>query len=126
MQSFDKKNTATVKKTDVSIAKNYLNEDEIKLLGLLVEQYLAFAETMAQQHTPMYMKDWIARLDSILQLNGRELLTHAGKISHGMALKKSEAEFEKYQLTQRDDQKEQSLKEIEEDIKKLNLSKKKK
>jgi hypothetical protein len=91
MQSFDKKNTATVKKTDVSIAKNYLNEDEIKLLGLLVEQYLAFAETMAQQHTPMYMKDWIARLDSILQLNGRELLTHAGKISHGMALKKSEA-----------------------------------
>lgn len=50
----------------------------MKLLGLLVEQYLAFAETMAQQQTPMYMKDWIARLDGILQLNGRELLTHAG------------------------------------------------
>jgi len=57
MQSFDKKEAKAVQKTDVSIAKNYLNEDEIKLLGLLVEQYLAFAETMAQQQTPMYMKD---------------------------------------------------------------------
>ena len=86
MQSLDKKGTLAVKKTDISIAKNYLKEDEIKLLGLLVEQYLAFAETMAQQHTPMYMKDWIQRLDVILQLNGRELLTHAGKISHDRAL----------------------------------------
>jgi hypothetical protein len=84
-----------------------------------VEQYLAFAETMAQQRTPMYMKDWIARLDSILQLNGRELLTHAGKISHEIALKKSEAEFEKYKTAQRVIEKEQSLKEIEEDIKRL-------
>jgi hypothetical protein len=73
MQSLDKKNTNTIKKTEISIAKNYLKEDEIKLLGLLVEQYLAFAETMAQQRTPMYMQDWINRLDSILQLNGREL-----------------------------------------------------
>ena len=77
MQSFDKKTARSIKKADVSVAKNYLAEDEIKLLGLLVEQYLAFAETMAQQQTPMYMKDWIERLDSILQLNGRELLAHA-------------------------------------------------
>jgi hypothetical protein len=119
MQSFDKKNTVSIKKTDVSIAKNYLNEDEIKLLGLLVEQYLAFAETMALQQTPMYMKDWISRLDSILQLNGRELLTHAGKISHEKALQKSEAEFERYKIGQRIIENEQSLKEIEEDIKKL-------
>jgi hypothetical protein len=119
MQSFDKKNTVSIKKVDVSIAKNYLNEDEIKLLGLLVEQYLAFAETMALQQTPMYMKDWIARLDSLLQLNGRELLTHAGKISHEKALQKSEAEFEKFKTGQRISEKEQSLKEIEEDIKKL-------
>lgn len=89
MQSFDKKSDKAIRKTDVGVAKNYLNEDEIKLLGLLVEQYLAFAETMAQQRTPMYMNDWINRLDSILQLNGRELLTHAGKISHEMALEKS-------------------------------------
>lgn len=119
MQAFDKKNTASIKKVDVRIAKNYLNEDEIKLLGLLVEQYLAFAETMAQQRIPMYMADWIQRLDSILQLNGRELLTHAGKISHEKALKKSEEEFEKYKITQRAIEKEQSLKEIEEDIKRI-------
>jgi hypothetical protein len=119
MQSFDKKNAVSIKKADVSIAKNYLNEDEIKLLGLLVEQYLAFAETMAQQQTPMYMTDWAQRLDSILQLNGRELLTHAGKISHEIALKKSGEEFEKYKIVQKSIEKEQSLNEIEEDIKKL-------
>lgn len=120
MQSLDKEGSTSIRKTDINIAKNYLQEDEIKLLGLLVEQYLAFAETMAQQQTPMYMKDWIARLDDILQLNGRELLTHAGKISHDSALKKSDSEFKKYKLTQVALQKEQSLKEIEEDIKRLN------
>jgi len=119
MQAYDKKEPVSIKKSEVSIAKNYLNENEIKLLGLLVEQYLAFAETMAQQRTPMYMKDWIQRLDSILQLNGRELLTHAGKISHETALEKSEEEFEKFQVTQKALVKEQSLKELEEDIKKL-------
>ncbi|MDO5664925.1 MAG: virulence RhuM family protein [Bacteroidia bacterium] len=119
MQSYDKKEPLSVKKTDVSIAKNYLNEEEMRLLGLLVEQYLAFAETMAQQHTPMYMADWIKRMDDILQMNGRELLTHAGSISHQKALEKSVAEFEKYKQTQRQKEKELSLKEIEEDIKKL-------
>ena len=119
MQSYDKKGMVSIKKTDVSIAKNYLKEDEIKLLGLLVEQYLAFAETMAQQRIPMYMADWVNRLDSILQLNGRELLTHAGKISHEKALKKSGEEFEKYRIAQKAIEKEQSLKEIEEDIKKI-------
>ena len=119
MLSYDKKEVKSLTKQEVSIAKNYLDENEMKLLGLLVEQYLAFAETMAQQQTPMYMKDWIARLDGILQLNGRELLTHAGKISHDRALKKSATEFEKYKLKQAAIEKEQSLKEIEEDIKRL-------
>ena len=119
MLSYDKAAAKSVTKQEVSIAKNYLDENEMKLLGLLVEQYLAFAETMAQQQTPMYMKDWIARLDGILQLNGRELLTHAGKISHDSALKKSANEFEKYKLKQAAIEKEQSLKEIEEDIKRL-------
>jgi hypothetical protein len=119
MQSFDKKNAVSIKKSDISIAKNYLNEDEIKLLGLLVEQYLAFAETMAQQRTPMYMADWAKRLDSILQLNGRELLTHAGKISHEKALAKSTSEFEKYREVQKAIEKSDSLKELENDIKKL-------
>ncbi len=119
MQSYDKSNNTSIKKSDISISKNYLNEHEIKLLGLLVEQYLAFAETMAMQQTPMYMKDWIARLDVILQLNGRELLTHAGKISHEMALNKSSQEFEKYKETQKMIEKELSLKEIEHDINSL-------
>ena len=124
MQSFDKKNAVPLKKADVGVAKNYLNENELKLLGLLVEQYLAFAETMAQQQTPMYMTDWVQRLDSILQLNGRELLTHAGNFSHEIALKKSEEEFEKYKTVQKALEKEQSLKEIEEDMNKLKKTKK--
>ena len=119
MHSFDKTDSRAITKADAAIAKNFLKEDEIRLLGLIVEQYLAFAETMAQQHTPMYMKDWISRLDDILQLNGRELLTHAGKISHELAVWKSGQEFEIFKSLQKDSEIEQSLKEIEEDIKKL-------
>ena len=85
----------------------------------MVEQYLAFAETMAQQQVPMFMADWIKRLDSILQLNGRELLTHTGKISQEMALKKSGEEFEKYRIAQKTVEKEQNMKELEEDIQKI-------
>lgn len=119
MQAYDKKSSTTIRKSDVSIAKNYLAEDELKLLGLLVEQYLAFAETMAQQHTAMYMKDWISRLDAILQLNGRELLTHAGEVSRDKAIEKSADEYEKFKRAQRQQEKEQSMKEIEEDINRL-------
>lgn len=122
MQSFDKKGSARIRKADVSIAKNYLEEGEIKLLGLLVEQYLAFAETMAQQQTPMYMKDWIKRLDAIVQLNGRELLTHAGRISYQQALEKSSEEFEAYQKERAKIEREQSLGELEADIEKLKRS----
>ena len=124
MQSFDKEGDLAIRKSDVGIAKNYLNEDEIKLLGLLVEQYLAFAETMAQQRTPMYMKDWTQRLDAIIQLNGRELLTHAGKISHQTALEKSALEYDKYREAQTQIQHEESLKELETDIRQLAQPKK--
>ena len=65
------------------------------------------------------MKDWIARLDIILQLNGRELLQHAGKISHQMAIEKSAQEYEKYQTKQRQIERENSLKELEDDLKQL-------
>ena len=115
MQSYDKVAVA-IKKHEVSVAKNYLAEDEIKLLGLLVEQYLAFAEAMAQQRTPMYMADWIKRLDTIIQMNGRELLTHAGKISHEKALEKSNLEYEIYREKQKKLEYEASLKELESDI----------
>jgi len=118
MSSYDKENKNITKK-DVSVAQNYLNEEEIKLLGLLVEQYLAFAETMTTQQTPMYMKDWISRLDIVLSMNGRELLTSTGKISHQMAKEKSELEYQKYKEQKKQTQKFESFKELEEDIKKL-------
>ncbi|WP_321493940.1 virulence RhuM family protein [uncultured Desulfobacter sp.] len=123
MQSFDKKGNGAVTKKDVSIAKNYLDEDEMKLLGLLVEQYLAFAETMAQQQTPMYMKDWIQRLDAIIQLNGRDLLTHAGKISRVMADERSAIEYDKYRQEKKRLNREESMKELERDIKQLSPKK---
>lgn len=119
MQSCDKTAEQTLRKADASVAKNYLKEDEMRLLGLLVEQYLAFAEVMAQQRTPMYMRDWINRLDVIIQLNGRELLTHAGKISHQMALEKSAQEFDNYREMQRQMQHEESLKELERDLRQI-------
>ena len=118
MNSFDKESKNITKK-DVSIAKNYLNEEEIKLLGLLVEQFLAFAETMAIQKIPMYMKDWIARLDVVISLNGRELLNHAGKISHEIAKEKSEVEYKKYKELQTEQQRLENFKELEEDFKNL-------
>lgn len=116
MQSYDKKNNVAIRKSEAGIAKNYLDEAEIKLLGLIVEQYLAFAETMALQHIPMYMKDWIQRLDAIIQLNGRELLNHAGNISHEMAQEKAALEYDKYRQAQNKLEHEQSLKELEDDI----------
>ncbi len=119
MLSADSSNDFAVKKSEVSIAKNYLTEAEIKLLGLLVEQYLAFAETMAQQRTAMTMADWIARLDSILQLNGRELLTHAGIISHDAAQAKADVELKKYRATQKKIQQAESLIELERDLQQL-------
>ena len=118
MSSFHKEKKNITKK-DVSIAKNYLNEDEIKLLGLLVEQYLAFAEVMAGQQKIMTMKDWIEKLDDVISLNGRELLNHYGKIKHKLAVEKSELEYLKYKEQKKQLEKEQSFKELENDIKRL-------
>ena len=118
MSSFAKGGKSPTKK-DVSIAKNYLNGEEIKLLGLLVEQYLAFAETMALQGKTMSMQDWTQRLDAIISLNGRDLLTHAGKISHTVALEKAELAYGEYKSEQKGLKKLQSMRELENDIKKL-------
>lgn len=103
MTSFDGK---SLKKSDASIAKNYLNEDEIKILNRLVAAYLEFAELQAIRQRPMYMKDWIEKVDDFIKMSGSELLEHAGKISHEEAKIKAEIEYEKYkerskeQLTQ--------------------------
>jgi len=96
MKSCDKKSEKQITKKDVSIAKNYLDEDEIETLGLIVEQFFAFAESMAKAKTLMKMTDWIEQLDLILQMNRKEILTHHGKISHDLALKKSAIEYDKF------------------------------
>jgi len=118
MTSLDKKGK-NITKADVKVAKNYLNEKEIKLLGLIVEQYLAFAQTMAEQEMLMSMDDWIERLDAVISLNGRELLQHAGKISHKMAVEKSTKEYEKYKVEKKRLQAIESMKELEADLKAL-------
>jgi hypothetical protein len=89
-----------IKKSDVSIAKNYLNEDELKALELLVSGYLDFAEGMARRHIPMTMQDWAIQLDQILVANKYELLQNAGKISMEIAKQHAETEFEKYRIVQ--------------------------
>jgi len=112
-----------IRKTDVSIAKNYLNEDELKDLNLIVDQYLSFAELQARQRKPMYMADWIKKLHDFLTLNDREILEHAGKISAKMAKELAEAEYEKYRQKQIEAEDARELKALEEGIKKLNKKK---
>ena len=76
---------ALPKRTDAEIAKNYLSSDELDTLNRIVSLYLDFAELQAKSHKPMYMKDWIQKLDDFLKLSGKELLSHAGKISAELA-----------------------------------------
>jgi hypothetical protein len=91
---------AKPRKQDVSIAKNYLLENELAALNNLAEQYLIFAEGQAMQRIPMTMKDWIEKLNGFLTLNNRDILENAGKISHELAIEKAEREYDKYNLQQ--------------------------
>ncbi|MCG3127349.1 MAG: hypothetical protein CHACPFDD_02208 [Phycisphaerae bacterium] len=88
------------RKSDVGVAKNYLAKDELEALNLIVSFYLDFAELQALSRRPMHMRDWIAKLDDFLRLSERDILTHAGKVSHDDALEKAEAEYEKYRAQQ--------------------------
>jgi hypothetical protein len=85
-----------VRKHDVTVAKNYLTQEELLALNNLVEQYLLFAEGQALRKVPMYMADWIKKLHGFLELNGREILTHTGKISHELATQIADREYETY------------------------------
>ena len=91
---------ATIRKLDVGIAKNYLGEEELAALNNLVEQYLVFAEGQAMRRVPMHMADSIKKLDGFLSLNEREILTHAGSISHEIAIEKAEQEYDKFKAAQ--------------------------
>lgn len=86
---------ALPKRTDAEIAKNYLSSDELDTLNRIVSLYLDFAELQAKSHKPMYMKDWIQKLDDFLKLSGKELLSHAGKISAELAKQKADTEYDK-------------------------------
>jgi len=87
-------------KTDVSIAKNYLNMQEIKSLDRFVTMYLDYAETQAERNIPMTMEDWASKLNAFLQFNEKELLTNSGKVSHAIAKAFAESEFDKYRVIQ--------------------------
>lgn len=87
-------------KAEAVIAKNYLSPEELNTLNRIVTAYLELAEVQALNRKPMYMRDWIAKLDDFLRLSGRDILKHAGKISHEQAVQKAELEFEKYHLAQ--------------------------
>ena len=87
-------------RTDVTVAKNYLTEEELRHLDRLVTMYLDYAEEQAERHIPMTMQDWAKRLDGFLEFNGRELLMGPGKISAEQAKLHAETEFEKYRIVQ--------------------------
>jgi len=87
-------------KSDVLIAKNYLEKEEISELNRIVSMYLDYAENQAQRHRPMTMKDWVERLDAFLKFNEYELLDNPGKISHEVARELAEKEYEKYRVVQ--------------------------
>ena len=87
---------AMPQKTDAEIAKNYLSQEEITTLNRIVSLYLDFAELQAEEHRPMYMKDWIAILDDFLRISRKDILTHAGSISAKLAKAKADAEYDKF------------------------------
>jgi hypothetical protein len=81
---------------ETEIAKNYLTENELNILNRMVTAYLELAELQALNQKPMYMSDWVERLDDFLKMTGREILSHSGKISHQQAIEKAKIEYEKY------------------------------
>ena len=89
---------AAIRRQDVAIAKNYLSEPELAALNSLVEGYLIFAQGQAMRRVAMHMADWTKKLDGFLTLNERDILTHAGRISHEMAQTKAELEYDKFKI----------------------------
>lgn len=96
---------------ETEIAKNYLNEKELNVLNRMVTAYLEVAELQALNQTPMYMKDWVERLNDFLKMTGKEILQHAGTVSHEQAIDKAKAEYEKFK-----DQIKNQLSQVEEDF----------
>lgn len=91
-----------IKRSDVKVAKNYLNEKEIDALNKIVTAYLDIAEVHALNQEPMYMKDWLETIDDYLKMTRRDILTTKGKVSHKQALEKAHGEYEKYRKNKED------------------------
>ncbi len=87
-----------VSKKDIAVAKNYLDEKELKVLNNIVSAFFDLAEVRAMEHQPMYMRDWITRLDELIRLFAKKVLTGSGAMSHSEAMKKAEREYKKYQV----------------------------
>ena len=112
---------------DIGIAKNYLDEHELRVLNNLVSGYFDIAEIAAIEHRPMYMKDYIAQLDAVLTSGGRELLQNAGSVSHKKAIAKATSEYRKYQeqtLSPVEEAYLETVKGLEKTAKKKNIEKK--
>ena len=90
----------SIRKTDIGIAKNYLNEKELDGLNRIVNMYIDYAENQALKGVVMHMKDWIQKLDAFLQFNEEAILKHQGKVSHEVAIALAENEYEKYRIIQ--------------------------
>jgi hypothetical protein len=90
-----------IRKVDIAIAKNYLNHEELTALNRVVTMYLDYAENQAAKRISMHMADWIKKLDDFLKFNEHNILTHAGKVSQGLAQEHAENEFEKYEVERR-------------------------
>ena len=108
-----------VTKGDALIDKNYLNEKEIGQLKLIVEQFLAYAEAQALAEKPMYMRDWVQKLRLVLTMNEKSILEHAGKISHEMAVAKATEEYIAYKEQQRQIERFESIKQLDQDLKRI-------
>ena len=102
---------------DIGIAKNYLTEEELRVLNQMVSGYFDFAEVQAIRHRPMYMSDYVEQLDNILRATGEEVLPHAGKISHAQAMEKAKAEYKRYQAQTLSPVEEEYLKTIKQLVK---------
>ena len=113
-----------VTKSDALIGKNYLNEEEITMLKLIVEQFLAYAEAQALAEKPMYMRDWIQKLRLVLTMNEKNILEHAGTISHELAVEKATQEYTRYKEHQREIEHFQSIKQLDQDIRRMTTSNK--
>lgn len=108
-----------VTKNDVLIGKNYLNEKEIGQLKLIVEQFLAYAEAQALDEKPMYMRDWVQKLRLVLTMNEKNILEHAGTISHNLAATKATKEYIAYKERQRQSEHFESIKQLDQDMKRI-------